>query len=44
MAPPKDQDAILKQFREELTKEDLLHEGDSIGTDDATLLYAPLCF
>ncbi|EKM51488.1 uncharacterized protein PHACADRAFT_261650 [Phanerochaete carnosa HHB-10118-sp] len=36
--PPKDQGALVKQFREELTKEDLLHEGDSIGTDDHTLL------
>jgi hypothetical protein len=36
---PKDQGALLKQFRDELTKENLLHEGDSIGTDDATLLY-----
>lgn len=35
---PKDQDALLKQFREELTKEGLLHEGDSIGTDDRTLM------
>lgn len=36
--PPKDQQALLKQFREELIKADLLHEGDSIGTDDYTLL------
>ena len=36
---PKDEAAILAQFREELTKEDLLHEGDSMGTDDETLLY-----
>ncbi|GJE97186.1 Sec14-like phosphatidylinositol transfer family protein [Phanerochaete sordida] len=35
---PKDQEATLKQFREELTKEGLLNENDCIGTDDATLL------
>lgn len=39
MAPNlKDQDAMLSQFREELVKEDLLHEGASIGTDDNDLL------
>ncbi len=32
----------MKQFREELVKEDLLHDGDSIGTDDETLLYVLL--
>ncbi|KAL6302782.1 CRAL-TRIO domain-containing protein [Sparassis latifolia] len=31
-------DAILVQFREQLVQEDLLHEGDTIGTDDGTLL------
>ncbi|KAI0086546.1 CRAL-TRIO domain-containing protein [Irpex rosettiformis] len=36
--PPKDEALVLKQFREDLVKEDLLHEGDSIGTDDETLL------
>ncbi|KAK7682343.1 hypothetical protein QCA50_014548 [Cerrena zonata] len=30
--------AVLKQFKEELVKENLLHEEDSIGTDDHTLL------
>jgi hypothetical protein len=35
---PKDEGAVLKQFREELVQEDMLHEGDSIGTDDETLL------
>lgn len=39
---PKDEAATLKQFREELVKEDLLHDGDSIGTDDETLLYVLL--
>ncbi|KAF9533106.1 CRAL/TRIO domain-containing protein [Crepidotus variabilis] len=29
---------ILKPFREQLYNEDLLHDGDSIGTDDETLL------
>lgn len=28
----------LKTFREELFAEGILHEGDSIGTDDSTLL------
>ena len=31
-------EAVLKQFKEELVKEGLLHEDDSIGTDDHTLL------
>ena len=35
---PRDEAALVKQFREELVKEDLLHDGDSIGTEDATLL------
>ncbi|OJT03883.1 Sec14 cytosolic factor [Trametes pubescens] len=38
MAPPKDSEAILKQFREGLVEQDLIHDGDSIGTDDETLL------
>ena len=29
----------LKQFREELYAEGILHEGDTIGTSDDTLLY-----
>ncbi|KAJ2966338.1 hypothetical protein NUW54_g13838 [Trametes sanguinea] len=37
---PKDKEAILKEFRETLVKQDLIHEGDTIGTDDDTLLYA----
>ncbi len=41
MAPPKDSEAILKQFREGLVEQDLIHDGDSIGTDDETLLYVP---
>lgn len=41
MAPPKDSEAILKQFREGLVQQELIHDGDSIGTDDETLLYAP---
>jgi hypothetical protein len=28
----------LKQFREELFTEGILHEGDTIGTNDETLL------
>lgn len=36
---PKDHDAVLRQLREELVKEDLLHDGDSIGTEDYVLLY-----
>ncbi|CAA7261570.1 unnamed protein product [Cyclocybe aegerita] len=31
-------DEILKRFREELYDEDILHDEDSIGTDDETLL------
>ncbi|OSX59816.1 hypothetical protein POSPLADRAFT_1059109 [Postia placenta MAD-698-R-SB12] len=41
MSPPslKDKpDGILKQFREQLQLQDLIHEGDTIGTDDAILL------
>jgi hypothetical protein len=34
----KNQDQILEQFRKELVEEDLLHDGDTIGTDDETLL------
>lgn len=40
---PKDKDAILKQFREQLAQQDLLLDGDTIGTDDATLLYVRAC-
>jgi hypothetical protein len=29
----------LKQFREELYAEGILHDGDTIGTNDETLLY-----
>ena len=29
----------LKQFREELYAEGILHDGDTIGTGDDTLLY-----
>ena len=29
----------LKQFREELYAEGVLHDGDTIGTNDETLLY-----
>lgn len=32
-------DEILAQFREQLVNEDILHDGDTIGTDDDTLLY-----
>ncbi|OBZ71313.1 Sec14 cytosolic factor [Grifola frondosa] len=34
----KDKETVLQQFRDELVKQDLLHEGDSIGVDDETLL------
>ena len=44
MVPAKEkQEEILKQFREQLEQRDLIHEGDTIGTDDATLLYV-LCY
>ncbi|KAI0670820.1 CRAL/TRIO domain-containing protein [Trametes maxima] len=35
---PKDKDAVLHQFREALAEQDLIHDGDTIGTDDDTLL------
>ena len=34
------QQQTLKQFREELFAEGILHEKDTIGTNDETLLYA----
>lgn len=41
MIPPKEkQEEVLEQFREQLEQRDLIHDGDTIGTDDATLLYA----
>ena len=36
---PKDKQAILHEFREGLLKEGLIHDKDTIGTDDETLLY-----
>jgi hypothetical protein len=36
------QQEILSALREELFAEDIIREGDSIGTDDETLLCAPL--
>ena len=33
----------LKQFREELFAEGILHEGDTIGTSDETLLCVKIC-
>lgn len=39
VVPKEKQDDILKQFREQLEQRDLIHDGDTIGTDDATLLY-----
>lgn len=33
----KDKTALLAQFRDQLVKDNLLRDGDSIGTDDATL-------
>ncbi|KAI0632089.1 CRAL/TRIO domain-containing protein [Trametes polyzona] len=38
MAPSQDKAAVLKQFREELANQNLIHDGDTIGTDDETLL------
>ncbi|RPD62395.1 CRAL/TRIO domain-containing protein [Lentinus tigrinus ALCF2SS1-7] len=35
---PKDKQAILDEFRDGLVKEGLIHDGDTIGTDDETLL------
>ncbi|KIK65949.1 hypothetical protein GYMLUDRAFT_38415 [Collybiopsis luxurians FD-317 M1] len=35
--PADSQDKILSEFREQLFSEGILHEGDTIGTDDATL-------
>lgn len=29
----------LAEFRKQLFAEDILHEGDTVGTDDETLLY-----
>lgn len=35
---------VLETFRQELFKEGIIHNGDTIGTDDETLLYAkPPC-
>jgi hypothetical protein len=34
-----DHGETLKQFREELYAEGILHDGDTIGTSDETLLY-----
>ncbi|CCM00205.1 uncharacterized protein FIBRA_02233 [Fibroporia radiculosa] len=40
MSPPtaEDQAALIKQFRQRLVEEDLIHDGDTIGTDDWTLV------
>lgn len=38
MATENDHDALLAQFRQRLVEQDLIHDGDTIGTDDATLL------
>ncbi|KIK65950.1 hypothetical protein GYMLUDRAFT_257864 [Collybiopsis luxurians FD-317 M1] len=35
--PAYSQEEILSQFREQLFSEDILHEGDTIGSDDTTL-------
>ena len=35
---PKDQRVGLKEFREQLVEHELIHDGDTIGTDDETLL------
>ncbi len=35
---PKDQHVGLKEFREQLVEHDLIHDDDTIGTDDETLL------
>lgn len=39
MAPSvTEKQTTLKEFRKELVQDGVLHEGDSIGTDDETLL------
>ncbi|KAK0464574.1 CRAL TRIO domain-containing protein [Desarmillaria tabescens] len=38
MAPHRREEEALSTFRKQLFDEDILHEGDSIGTDDETLL------
>jgi hypothetical protein len=35
------QEKVLQEFRKQLVEKDLLHDGDTIGTDDETLLYEP---
>ncbi|KAH9933105.1 CRAL/TRIO domain-containing protein [Epithele typhae] len=38
MPAPKGKEAVLQEFRDELVQQGLLHDGDTIGTDDETLL------
>ena len=38
---PDELKATLEKFRAELEEQDLIHEGDKIGTDDYTLKYVP---
>ncbi|KZT64683.1 CRAL/TRIO domain-containing protein [Daedalea quercina L-15889] len=37
LAGTEEQNAILEQFRAQLVEQDLIHDGDTIGTDDFTL-------
>ena len=39
---PEELKATLERFRAELEEQDLIHEGDKIGTDDYTLKYVRL--
>lgn len=39
---PDELKATLEKFRAELEEQDLIHEGDKIGTDDYTLKYVRL--
>lgn len=39
MSPAKgDKQQVLAEFRRQLVEEDIIHDGDTIGTDDDTLL------
>lgn len=40
----RNQEDILKTFRQQLEEEEILHDGDTIGTDDETLLYVLALF
>lgn len=40
---PEEMKATLEKFRAELAEQDLIHEGDKIGTDEYTLRYVCRC-